>query len=1119
MKDFYNRKDLQKSIPENTMKQNKSSLFLVTLASGFLLGQNAGAYPTWMEEFTYQASGRLGDAATGAGNFWYNAIGSVYVTNTGSLNGLTNGLVQSFGGRIIIYPTNDYNHAPYEKWGNSGQYNPGTPAYPQAGTNLYFSFLYKFDDSGTPLDSVGQRVVQMQKQNSGLTSVGNISPFLLHARDIGSNTINLGISKYSGNGTAYPALTNWATTNLHYGQTFFVVCKLALRGDAHYPASPGDPYETNALWINPNPNTFGATEPLCSAAVDDGLDDTSPTGPGRFFVNISGQSAEMDEIRVGNFWPDVTPWAGQYQTTIFDENFDGRYTGDFGTSSYSGGSPTGCTNYVLAGGGNPNGCWQETMTPTTWDDFYAGQVQLMTVSGNTDTNPSDYVLSFDAKGSQAGNILFTLQTWPDNDFGGAGPVINATTNIQLTATNTWQTFSVNLGSFPELNNPTGATWQLAFQLNSWEWNGPGNTDTLTIDNIILVDNSPPTITLQPVSQSVPPGSGVTFSVSATGSVPLSYQWRLNGANIPGATGPAYSISNVQPTNGGSYDVLVANSFGAVASLIATLNVTAGTLPFADNFADRGSTNGLSGMGSGSNTNATRETGEPDHASKYGNHSVWLQWTAPADGVATFNTRGSSFDTLLAVYTGTSLGALTIVAANDDEVSGLFTSQVQFNAAAGTSYNIAVDGLGSANGNIVLSWNLVTDVPQIPMISAQPADVTVSDGGNATFSVAATGNTNLTYQWYYNDSLAIAGATNNSLTVSNVSLSNVGLYRVNVTSAAGQTVVSDEASLEIGPAGAHSYDKLEDLLASLFGDQSLASLGGKSFLAALSGGFPSVSAGSSDHQDISTYNATTDQGEPVQNGTGGATRWYLLTAADNSTLMLDTMGSAISNVMAVYILTNRNLSLPNPLQFVTNDNKNHAPDGTNSLVRFPGKTGTNYLIAVAPAVNGVQGAINLDWHVGIPPSVGGAGQSYAVSNGTTLAPLQGGDLNAFPAATYRWLWNGTNIPGQTDPTYSLANIQYYQGGTYSVVVSNFMGVVTNPIALVSVDAPLKLDLSTLPSYVRIWGSATQAVVLLSSTDLTSWQPLYTNQNTLLWINYQDTDSANRDKGFYWLKRWP
>ena len=179
---------------------------------------------------------------------------------------------------------------------------------------------------------------------------------------------------------------------------------------------------------------------------------------------------------------------------IFNQNFDGGYSGAFGTASYMGGAPTATGNAVIGSGGNPNGAWQETMTTTTWSDYYAGQLQLMTVSGNTDPNPSDYVLSFDAYGSQAGNIQFTIQTWPGNYFGGS-QAINATVNDQLTAPNAWQTFSVNLGSITAAS-PTGATWQLAFQLNSWQWGGPANTDTLTIDNVKLtVVPEPTTIAL------------------------------------------------------------------------------------------------------------------------------------------------------------------------------------------------------------------------------------------------------------------------------------------------------------------------------------------------------------------------------------------------------------------------------------------------------------------------------------------------------------------------------------------------------------------------------------------------------------------------------------------------
>jgi hypothetical protein len=171
------------------------------------------------------------------------------------------------------------------------------------------------------------------------------------------------------------------------------------------------------------------------------------------------------------------------QTIIFNENFDGGYTGSFSLSQYYGGSPNDITNHVLATGGDPNGCWQETMTPTTSSDYYAGQVQLSSVSGATDSNPGDYVLSFDAKGSQAGTIQFSIQTWSDDYFGGS-QAINASVNEQLTAANTWQSFSVNLGTITTAS-AADATWQLNFQMNANQWGDVGPADVLTIDNIVL----------------------------------------------------------------------------------------------------------------------------------------------------------------------------------------------------------------------------------------------------------------------------------------------------------------------------------------------------------------------------------------------------------------------------------------------------------------------------------------------------------------------------------------------------------------------------------------------------------------------------------------------------------
>lgn len=83
---------------------------------------------------------------------------------------------------------------------------------------------------------------------------------------------------------------------------------------------------------------------------------------------------------------------------------------------------------------------------------------------------------------------------------------------------------------------------------------------------------PPAIAASPASQAVSAGASAAFSVAATGSSPLSYQWRLNGTNLAGATGSSLLLANVQPADGGAYDVLVSNPAGLAASAAATLTV-------------------------------------------------------------------------------------------------------------------------------------------------------------------------------------------------------------------------------------------------------------------------------------------------------------------------------------------------------------------------------------------------------------------------------------------------------------------------------------------------------------------------------------------------------------------
>lgn len=89
-----------------------------------------------------------------------------------------------------------------------------------------------------------------------------------------------------------------------------------------------------------------------------------------------------------------------------------------------------------------------------------------------------------------------------------------------------------------------------------------------------MSSTKPRITVQPQSQSVTAGSSVTFSVTATGSMPLSYQWSKDGVILNGATSSSYTIpSAVLQDDGSTWWVMVSNSAGSVMSNTATLHVT------------------------------------------------------------------------------------------------------------------------------------------------------------------------------------------------------------------------------------------------------------------------------------------------------------------------------------------------------------------------------------------------------------------------------------------------------------------------------------------------------------------------------------------------------------------
>ncbi len=90
----------------------------------------------------------------------------------------------------------------------------------------------------------------------------------------------------------------------------------------------------------------------------------------------------------------------------------------------------------------------------------------------------------------------------------------------------------------------------------------------------LAGLTPPSVTAQPQNQTVLAGNPVSLTVAASGSTPLIYQWRLNGASIAAASNSVYTIASAQLSDAGSYTVVITNAVGAVLSSNAVLFVYA-----------------------------------------------------------------------------------------------------------------------------------------------------------------------------------------------------------------------------------------------------------------------------------------------------------------------------------------------------------------------------------------------------------------------------------------------------------------------------------------------------------------------------------------------------------------
>ena len=255
---------------------------------------------------------------------------------------------------------------------------------------------------------------------------------------------------------------------------------------------------------------------------------------------------------------------------------------------------------------------------------------------------------------------------------------------------------------------------------------------------------PPVVSQPPADFRAVPGTNVTFSVGISGPGPFTYQWRLNGFNISGATGATLSLNNVQAGNNGYYTVVVVNAFGTVTSDPGSLTVL--TPPAI--------------------------TRQPVGSSKVAGQPVTFTVVATGSAPLAYQWRLNGTNLSGAVANSLTLDAVSV-------------------AAAGL-YSVAV----SNPAGVVVSANALLMVSSPPVISTQPAARVVNAAAPVTFTVAALGDAPFTYQWQFNGT-NLVGATGTSFSIAAATPSHAGLYTVVVSNRLG-TATSSAARLTVLP---------------------------------------------------------------------------------------------------------------------------------------------------------------------------------------------------------------------------------------------------------------------------------------------------------------------------------
>jgi hypothetical protein len=258
----------------------------------------------------------------------------------------------------------------------------------------------------------------------------------------------------------------------------------------------------------------------------------------------------------------------------------------------------------------------------------------------------------------------------------------------------------------------------------------------------------PTITSQPQSVTTNAGTQVTFSVTASGTAPLTYQWRKDGTNLGNATSASFTINSAQAGDAGKYSVVITNSAGSVTSADASLTITAASV-------------------------APTITAQPQSVSVTAGANASFSVTATGTAPLSYQWKKDAVN-----LSGATAATFSITGVQ---------------AADAGSYTVSVSNAAGSVTSLAATLTVSSVTSAAPTITSQPQGADVLVGANVSLSVTASGS-GLTYQWK-KDGVVISSATSASYTLGAIQLADAGVYTVTVSNAGG-SVTSSGATLTV-----------------------------------------------------------------------------------------------------------------------------------------------------------------------------------------------------------------------------------------------------------------------------------------------------------------------------------